>query len=59
MSKEAFAEQFVAGIAGSIGVVCTVPLTALAYAFINRKRTAYRTVSDNKIEGKRSLKIWK
>ena len=57
MSKEAFAEQFVAGIAGSIGVVCTVPLTALAYAFINRKKTAYRTVSDNKIEGKRSLKI--
>lgn len=57
MSKEAVSEQMVSAIAGSIGVVCTVPLTALAYAFINRKKTIYKTVSDNKIEGKRSLKI--
>ena len=57
ISKEAFAEQMVSAIAGSIGVVCTVPLTALAYAFINRRKTVYKTVSDNKIEGKRSLKI--
>lgn len=57
ISKEAFAEQIISAISGSIGVVCTVPLTALAYAFINRKKTIYKTVSDNKIEGKRSLKI--
>lgn len=57
LSKEAVSEQIISAIAGSIGVVCTVPLTALAYAFINRKKTIYKTVSDNKIEGKRSLKI--
>ena len=57
ISKEGFAEQIVSAIAGSIGVICTVPLTALAYAFINRKKTIYKTVSDNKVEGKRSLKI--
>lgn len=57
MSKEAFAEQIILAMAGSIGVVCTVPLTAMAYAFINRKKTIYRTISDNKIDGKRSLKI--
>ena len=57
MSKEAFAEQIVAALAGSIGVILTVPLTAIAYALINRKKTIYKTVSDNKIEGKRSLKI--
>ena len=57
LSKEAVSEQMISAIAGSIGVVCTVPLTALAYAFINRKKTIYKTVSDNKIEGKRSLKI--
>ena len=56
-SKENFAEQAVAAIAGSIGVVLTVPLTAIAYAIINQRKTVYKTVSDNKIEGKRSLKI--
>lgn len=57
LSKENFAEQAVAAIAGSIGVVLTVPLTAISYAIINRRKTIYKTVSDNKIEGKRSLKI--
>lgn len=57
LSKENFAEQAVAAIAGSIGVVLTVPFTAIAYAIINQKKTVYKTVSDNKIEGKRSLKI--
>ena len=57
LSKENFAEQAVAAIAGSIGVVLTVPLTAIAYAIINQRKTIYKTVSDNKIEGKRSLKI--
>lgn len=57
MNKEAFAEQIISAMAGSIGVVCTVPLTAIVYAIINRKKTIYKTVSDNKIDGKRSLKI--
>ena len=57
LSKENFSENMVAAIAGSIGVVLTVPLTAIAYAIINQRKTIYKTVSDNKIEGKRSLKI--
>ena len=57
MSKEAAPEQIISALAGSIGVILTVPITSLVYAIINRKKTVYKTVSDNKIEGKRSLKI--
>lgn len=57
MSKEAFAEQMISALAGSIGVVFTVPVTALLYSFINKRKTIYKTTSENKIEGKRSLKI--
>ena len=57
ISKETFAEQMISAMAGSIGVVFTIPLTAFAYSIINRKKSIYKTVSDNKIEGKRSLKI--
>ena len=57
INKEAIAEEIISAIAGSMGVVYTVPITAFIYAFLNRNKTAYKTVSDNKIEGKRSLKI--
>lgn len=57
LNKETIAEQVISAIAGSMGVVYTVPITAFAYAILNKDKTVYRTVSENKLEGKRSLKI--
>ncbi len=57
LNKETIAEQIISAIAGSMGVVYTVPITAFAYAILNKDKTVYRTVSENKIEGKRSLKL--
>lgn len=57
LNKETIAEEVISAIAGSMGVVFTVPITAILYAVLNRKKTTYRTISDNKLEGNRSLKI--
>lgn len=57
LNKEVIAEEIISAIAGSMGVVYTVPITAFVYGFLNRNKTAYKTVSDNKLDGKRSLKI--
>lgn len=57
LNKETIAEEIISAIAGSMGVVYTVPITSFVYAFLNRKKTIYKTTSENKIEGKRSLKI--
>ena len=42
---------------GTIGLVLSVPITSFIYAMFNRKKTIYKTVSENKLDGKRSLKI--
>lgn len=57
LNKETIAEEIISAIAGSMGVVYTVPITAFVYSFLNRDKTVYKTTSENKIEGKRSLKI--
>ncbi len=57
LNKETIAEQIISAIAGSIGVVCTVPITSLVYSVLNRDRVVYRKTSENKVNGKRSLKI--
>lgn len=44
-------------IVANIGLVLSVLVTASIYACFNRKKTIYKTVSENKIDGKRSLKI--
>ena len=44
-------------IVASIGIVISAPITAVAYATINRKKTIYKTTSENKVDGKRSLKL--
>ena len=54
LNKEAIAEELISAIAGSMGVVYTVPVTAFIYSFLNRKKTIYKTTSENKVEGKRS-----
>lgn len=57
VNKETIATDIISAISGSMGVVYTVPITAFIYGFLNRNKTIYKTVSDNKLEGKRSLKI--
>lgn len=57
LNKETIAEEIISAIAGSMGVVYTVPITAFVYSFLNRRKTVYKTISENKLEGKRSLKI--
>lgn len=57
LNKETIATDIISAISGSMGVVYTVPITAFIYGFLNRNKTIYKTVSDNKVEGKRSLKI--
>lgn len=57
LNKETIAEEVIAAIAGSIGVVYTVPITSFVYSVLNKDRVIYNKTSDNKIDGKRSLKI--
>lgn len=57
LNKETIAEQVIAAIAGSIGVVYTVPITSFVYSVLNKDRVIYNKTSENKIDGKRSLKI--
>ena len=54
---EAIATEAVCAIAGSIGIVYTVPITAIIYSFMNRDKEIYKVKSENIVEGKRSLKI--
>ena len=57
LNKETIAEQLISAIAGSMGVVYTVPITSLVYSVLNRDQAIYRKTSENKLNGKRSLKI--
>lgn len=57
INREAIVTDAVSAIAGSMGVVFTVPITAITYAIMNKDKTYYKSKSDNKIDGKRSLKL--
>lgn len=57
LNKETIAEQIVSAIAGSMGVVYTVPITSFIYAILNRDKLVYKKSSENKLDGRRSLKI--
>ncbi len=57
LNKETIAEQIISALAGSMGVVFTVPITALVYSILNKDRIIYRKTSENNINGKRSLKL--
>ncbi|MBP3463906.1 MAG: YibE/F family protein [Clostridia bacterium] len=54
---EAIATECVCALSGSIGIVYTVPITAVIFSFINRNKEIYKVKSENIIEGKRSLKL--
>ena len=57
LNKETIAQEVISAISGSMGVVFTVPITSAVYALLNKDKTVYNKVSQNKINGKRSLKI--
>ena len=44
-------------IVANIGLVLSVPITSCVYACLDRKKTIYKTTSENKLDGKRSLKL--
>ena len=44
-------------VVASIGILLSVIITSGVYAFLNKRKTIYKTVSDNKLDGKRSLKL--
>ena len=44
-------------IVSCIGILLSVIVTSIVYAFLNKRKTIYKTVSDNKVDGKRSLKL--
>ncbi len=57
LNKETIAEQIISALSGSMGVIFTVPITSFVYSILNKDKVIYRKSSDNKIAGKRSLKI--
>lgn len=57
INKETIAIEAISALAGSMGVVFTVPTTSLIYALLNRNKTIYDKKAKNIVEGKRSLKI--
>lgn len=57
LNKETISEEVISALAGSMGVVFTVPITAILYAILNRRKTSYKMTSDNKVDGNRSLKL--
>ena len=57
LNKETIAEEIISAVAGSAGVLYTVPITAFIYSFLNRDKVIYKKTSENKIDGKRSLKL--
>ena len=44
-------------IMANIGLILAVLITSIIFACLNRNKTIYKTVSENKVNGKRSLKL--
>ena len=57
LNREIIAEYIASALAGSMGVVYTVPITSFIYSFFNKDKLIYKKESENRINGKRSLKI--
>lgn len=57
INKETIATEVISALAGSMGVVFTVPITSLIYSLLNRNKTIYSSKAKNIVEGKRSLKL--
>lgn len=57
INKETILEEIISAVAGSTGVLYTVPITTFVYSILNKDKVIYKKTSENKIDGKRSLKI--
>ena len=57
LNKETIAEEIISAITGSMGVVYTIPITSIVYSVLNKDKVIYKKISENKIDGKRSIKI--
>ena len=57
LNNEMIATDAISAIAASMGVIFTVPITAIAYAVLNNKKRIYDTKKPEEIEGKRTLKL--
>ena len=56
-SQDSVSYGLISIISVSIGLIVSIPVTSGVYALINSKKTIYKTTSENKLDGKRSLKI--
>lgn len=50
-------EMIVVAMAGSIGMIVSFFVTTVLYAIFNSQKTIYKTISENKLNGGRSLKL--
>lgn len=50
-------EMIVVAMAGSIGMIVSFFVTTFLYAIFNSQKTIYKTISENKLNGGRSLKL--
>ena len=57
LNKETIAEEIISALTGSMGVVYTIPITSIVYSVLNKDKVIYKKISENKIDGKRSIKI--
>lgn len=57
VNKEVIAMDIISAVAGSMGVIFTIPVTAVVYALFNKNKTTYKKTPETKIDGKRTLKI--
>lgn len=57
LNKETIAEEIISAVAGSMGVVFTVPITSFAYSILNKDKVIYEKTAKNKLDGKRTLKL--
>ena len=57
LNIEMIATDVISALAASVGVIFSVPITALAYAILNNKKLIYDRKSKNLKEGKRSLNL--
>lgn len=56
-NKEIMAETVMSAVTGSMGILFTVPITSIIYSFLSHRKTIYKTTSENKVDGNRSLKL--
>lgn len=57
LNIEMIATDVISALAASVGVIFSVPITAMAYAILNNKKLIYNRKSKNLHEGKRSLNL--